>query len=68
MFGSNLGFTARQREAHVADVIRGGGEVVGYDSPEDELEQLCNADVYIAQYRSGSAFVKVRGEMLYRQC
>lgn len=60
MFGSNLGFKPAQREAHIADVLRAGGEVVEYDTADEELEKLGEADVYIAQYRSGRAFVKVR--------
>ncbi|EKM60159.1 uncharacterized protein PHACADRAFT_203428 [Phanerochaete carnosa HHB-10118-sp] len=58
MFGSNLGFNSSQREAHIADVLRAGGEVVEYDNPEEELEKVEEADIYIAQHRSGSAFVK----------
>ena len=59
MFGTNLGLTTRQREAHIADVMRGGGKVIEFESPEDELGKIEEADVYIAQYRCGRAFVKV---------
>lgn len=59
MFGSTLNFKASQLEAHIADVERAGGEVVLYDSAEEELEKIEQADVYIARHRIGRVFVKV---------
>lgn len=60
MFGSNIGFKQDQLRAHVTDVYRAGGEVVQYRTAEEELEKISQADVYIAQHRSGRGFVKVR--------
>lgn len=65
MFGSNLGFTASRREAHHRDVERAGGVVVGWETPEEELEKIDEADIYICQYRNGRAFVKVRGVSIF---
>ncbi|KAI0682501.1 hypothetical protein BC835DRAFT_1399674 [Cytidiella melzeri] len=58
VLGSSLGLNDSQRQAHTADIVREGGMVLDFESLEDELAKIEEADIYITRYRSGPTFVK----------
>jgi mediator of DNA damage checkpoint protein 1 len=60
VLGSSLDLNTSQRQAHSADIMREGGLVLEFDSLEDEIAKVQEADIYITRYRSGPTFVKVR--------
>ncbi|KAI0083353.1 hypothetical protein BDY19DRAFT_1060990 [Irpex rosettiformis] len=58
VLGSSLELNDSQREAHKADIERGGGEVLEFATAEEELDRIGQTDVYVTRFRSGRAFVK----------
>ncbi|OBZ79401.1 BRCT-containing protein 1 [Grifola frondosa] len=67
LLSTTLELSDSQRAAHEADIIRQGGVVVGFDSPQsadtqtirdEELKKIDEADVFVTRYRTGAAYVK----------
>lgn len=61
VLGSSLDLNDSQRKAHKAYIQREGGKVLEFSSPEDELQKIEEADVYVTRYRAGPTFVQVCG-------
>ncbi|KAI0808899.1 hypothetical protein BC629DRAFT_1480149, partial [Irpex lacteus] len=58
VLGSSLELNPSQRKAHKADIEREGGQVLEFESEEEELAMIEEADVYVTRFRSGRGFVK----------
>ncbi|OBZ77875.1 hypothetical protein A0H81_01582 [Grifola frondosa] len=75
LLSTTLELSDSQRAAREADIIRQGGVVIGFDSPQsadtqtirdEELKKIDEADVFVTRYRTGAAYVKVSGQPVSR--
>ncbi|KAI0935547.1 hypothetical protein AcV5_003952 [Taiwanofungus camphoratus] len=67
LLSASLGLSESQRDAHEADIRRGGGEAVTLQSgksgslkeiAEEETKKVEETDVLVTRYRTGAAYVK----------